>query len=140
MHPRREFLPHHPRDLETFVVLHKALCHVHTETVSSLVKPECHYVSKLLPDCPRARRIHRLFPRMGRIRIGKAVIEGRLGLVVVFVVVLRPWGILLHELADGTGLRIGLAVSFSDVFLVLGADLVGPDVVVAVALVGIGLH
>ena len=122
------------------VVLDQALGHVHPEPVRSLVEPEHHYVAEFLPDRFRAGSIDRLLPRMSGIRIGETIVQRRLGLVVILVVIFCTGSILFHKLADRTGFGIRLPVPFGNILLVLLADFVSPDVVVAVALVGIFLH
>ena len=140
MHPCGKLLPFPAGNLETVVVLDEALGHVHPETVRTLVEPEHHDIAQFLPDCAGTGSIDSLLPGMGGVRVGKTIVQRRLGFVVVLVVIFRTRGVLFHEFPYRTRFRIRLAVPFSNVFLVLRADLVGPDVIVAVTLVGIRLH
>ena len=87
------------------VVLHEAGRHVHAETVHALVHPERHDILELPAHRHRPGCVHRLFPRMGGIRVRETEIQRRLGVEEVLDVIGAARRIGRHELAQERGTR-----------------------------------
>ena len=82
------------------VVLDEAGGHVHPETVHALVHPESHDILEFPAHGHRSGRIHGLFPRMSRVRMGEAEIQGRLGIEEILDIIRSARSIRRHELPD----------------------------------------
>ena len=99
--PFADFPPQVHDFLLVLVILHKAVCHIHAESVDTLSVPESDDVLQLLSYCLRARCIHALLPWTGRVRIRITIVEGRLAGIEVLHIELVPRILALHPFTDG---------------------------------------
>ena len=85
------------------VVLNQAGCHIYAEAVHAFVHPEGNDVLELPAHGHRPGSIHRLFPGMGRVRIGKAEVQGRLGVEEILDIIGAAGSVRSHEFAQERG-------------------------------------
>ena len=134
--PAAHLPPQLHRGLLVLVAFHQRGSHVDTETVNALVHPEGHDVAQLAAHRLRSRRVDALLPRAAGRRVGIAVVERRLALIVVLVVVLATWRVGLYPVPYGAGLGVlGLAAA-GNVGHIFFPYRVAPYVIVAVTPVG----
>ena len=84
--PGADFPPELDGLLLAGIALDQAVGHIHSESVHSFVIPERDDIQKLTFHGTRPRSIHSLLPGTGRVRMGKAKVEGRLAGIEVLVV------------------------------------------------------